>query len=156
MPRKCSAFDVVNDAKRRQAQATKEPILMRHRYHSPSPAFPRQPDYQPKIRIKPPYISRNSPIFASELPSSKHDIASELHHIRQCYYSIVIRLLFDCYSIIERRTIEYKTRKDRGKSSAVTRQGYGCYGTKQCYHGKKTIQRTITDWETAPVGHNGL
>ena len=145
-----------SDAKRRQAQATRKSILLFHKYHSPNHALPRYFDYQPKNKDIPPYISRKSPIFASELPSSKQGIASELHYIRQRNCSIVIRLLFDYYSIIKRRTIEYKTRKDREKIGAVTGQGYGCYGTKHCYYGKNTIQRTITNWETAPVGHNGL
>lgn len=101
------------DAKRRQAQATKESILLLHRY-----AFPRSIDHPPKNRDKPPYISRN-PLSLQ----ANYQVASKAL-LRSCTTldKGIARLFFVCYSIIKQITIEDKTRKDRGKSSAVTRQ----------------------------------
>ena len=81
---------------------------------------------------------------------------------RKCILSNkrITLLLFDCYSFVIRLIIEEQSNNKckriekiirllRGNNRAVTR-------LKRCYHGQKTKQRTIADWEAASIGHNGL
>ena len=87
-----------SDAKRRQAQATRESILLFHRYHSPTPALPRHFDYQPKIRISHP-TSREIPLSLQ----ANYQVTSKAL-FRSCTISdnVITRLFFVCYSIVIR------------------------------------------------------
>ena len=68
--------------------------------------------------------------FAIQQHRGKQGFASESRLIKHIKRSIVIVLLFDCSSILNRITDEYQTWMNRVKEGAATRLYRGCQLTK--------------------------